>query len=232
MIFAISFLVIHWYLALFCQSFYLHRFVSHGMYSLSKFWNFFFCFLTIIAQGPSFLRPQHYKKLHFRHHLNSDKDGDPHSPITSGNIVKMMKKTYDEYMAIDEAKEDFPLLVKIGDAVLTRTLFIFVYIALYLLFTDSIWFLLLVPVHGLMGPIHGAIVNWCGHKYGYRNHELDDNSRNTLLIDILMMGELYQNNHHAAPEKPNFADNRKELDFTYIVMWFLARTKVIRYGNS
>ena len=30
-------------------------------------------------------------------------------------------------------------------------------------------FFLLLPVHFLMGPFHGAIVNWAGHKYGYRN---------------------------------------------------------------
>jgi len=31
-----------------------------------------------------------------------------------------------------------------------------------------------------MGPIHGAIVNWAGHKYGYQNFDNGDRSRNTL----------------------------------------------------
>ena len=39
---------------------------------------------------------------------------------------------------------------------------------------------LLLPVHFVMGPIHGAIVNWCGHKYGYRNFDTTrDDSRAT-----------------------------------------------------
>jgi stearoyl-CoA desaturase (delta-9 desaturase) len=42
-----------------------------------------------------------------------------------------------------------------------------------------------------MGPIHGATVNWCGHKYGYSNYDNDDHSKNSLPMDFLMMGELY-----------------------------------------
>ena len=33
---------------------------------------------------------------------------------------------------------------------------------------------------------------------------LDDNSKNTLPVDFLMMGELYQNNHHKSPQKVNW----------------------------
>lgn len=143
----------------------------------------------------------------------------------------MMKKTYDEYMNIDNVKEDFPRLVNWGDSVPTRILFILAYATLYLIFTDSYYFLLLVPIHALMGPIHGAIVNWCGHRYGYRNHDLDDNSQNTLLIDFLMMGELYQNNHHYRPESPNFAFSRKEVDFTYIIYKILKKLNVVKHSN-
>ena len=56
-----------------------------------------------------------------------------------------------------------------------------------------------------MGPVHGAIVNWAGHKIGYRNYDSDDNSKNTLVFDVLTMGELFQNNHHKWGQAPNFA---------------------------
>ena len=44
------------------------------------------------------------------------------------------------------------------------------------------------------GAVNGAIVNWCGHKYGYQldNH---DHSK-SLPLDFLLMGELMKNNHH------------------------------------
>ena len=79
-----------------------------------------------------------------------------------------------------------------------------------------------------MGPIHGFIVNWFGHKTGYRNfNDLNDNSKNSLPLDFLMMGELYQNNHHKKPNDLNFAKNWFEFDFGYIISNILRKIKVI-----
>ncbi|WP_419172521.1 fatty acid desaturase [Halobacteriovorax sp.] len=229
MYFAIGFLFIHWYLSLFCQSFYLHRYISHDQCKMSRGWDRFFLILTILSQGPSFLRPQHYKTLHMQHHIHSDLEGDPHSPVVSKNIVDMMLHTYRKYMSVKTQRETFPKIVAIADSIPVRSLFVVFYTLMYLLFTDSLWFLLLVPIHSLLGPIHGAIVNWCGHKYGYRNHDLDDHSKNTLIIDFLMMGELYQNNHHAKENSINFATNSFELDFTYLTLIPLRKIGVIQY---
>ncbi len=229
MIFAIIFLVGHWYLSLFCQSFYLHRYISHRLCYLSPGWDRFFLILTIVSQGPSFLRPQHYRKLHMDHHRHSDSEKDPHSPNTNRNIIEMMKRTYHEYMSAKASKETFPKLVAFADSIPVRVFFVLFYVGLYLVFTDSYWYLLLVPIHSFMGPIHGAIVNWCGHKYGYRNHDLEDQSKNTLLIDFLMMGELYQNNHHANANSLNFATRKIEMDFTYMTLIILKRLRILNY---
>ena len=79
-----------------------------------------------------------------------------------------------------------------------------------------------------MGPIHGFIVNWFGHKTGYRNFkDLKDNSKNSLPLDFLMMGELYQNNHHKKPNDINFAKRWFELDFGYLLSNILKKIKVI-----
>ena len=69
-----------------------------------------------------------------------------------------------------------------------------------------------------MGPVHGAIVNWCGHKYGYRNFASDDESKNMLPLDFLTMGELFQNNHHKFGMSPSFAARSWEVDPTYAIM--------------
>jgi stearoyl-CoA desaturase (delta-9 desaturase) len=70
-------------------------------------------------------------------------------------------------------------------------------------------------VHFLMGPIHGAIVNWAGHKYGYRNFATRDQSRNVLPWDLVTLGELFQNNHHRHGQAPNFAQRGFEWDPAY-----------------
>jgi stearoyl-CoA desaturase (delta-9 desaturase) len=88
----------------------------------------------------------------------------------------------------------------------------------YLQFATHAWMFALLPIHWVMGPVHGAIVNWCGHKYGYKNFDNGDASRNTLPFDFLTGGELFQNNHHKFAMSPNFAVRRFELDPTYVVM--------------
>lgn len=96
---------------------------------------------------------------------------------------------------------------------------------------EGAWYLyLLLPAHWLMGPIHGAMVNWGGHKYGYVNFtKTKDESKNTLPIDFLIGGELYQNNHHAFGTNPNFAKRWFELDTTYQIMRVLNLVHVIRF---
>ena len=80
----------------------------------------------------------------------------------------------------------------------------------------------------MMGPTQGAIVNWCGHRYGYRNFATRDGSRNFLPFDFLTMGELFQNNHHRASSRLNFAWRKFEFDPTYQVLRMLAWMRVIR----
>ena len=82
-----------------------------------------------------------------------------------------------------------------------------------------------------MGPIHGAIVNWCGHRYGYRSFDNGDGSRNTLPFDVVTMGELFQNNHHKYPMSPDFAARWFEIDPTWQVMRLLARMGLIEIAT-
>ena len=90
----------------------------------------------------------------------------------------------------------------------------------------------LLPFHFVMGPMHGAIVNWCGHRYGYRNFDSDDVSRNTLVVRLAHLGELFQNNHHKFGMSPNFAARWFEIDPTYQVMRALALVGIIDMGKS
>jgi stearoyl-CoA desaturase (delta-9 desaturase) len=71
-------------------------------------------------------------------------------------------------------------------------------------------------------------VNWCGHKVGYRNFPLKDNSRNSLPVDFALMGELYQNNHHRFGQKINFAHRWFEIDLTYQVSRILNVLGIIK----
>jgi stearoyl-CoA desaturase (delta-9 desaturase) len=125
---------------------------------------------------------------------------------------------YPEWSLLDDKLSSMPIAVAWG------TLYALIYIA----FVGTHWWLyLLLPFHWVMGPVHGAIVNWCGHKIGYRNYASDDNSKNTLVFDVLTMGELFQNNHHKWGQSPNFAVRWFEIDPAYQVMRVLAALRII-----
>jgi stearoyl-CoA desaturase (delta-9 desaturase) len=90
---------------------------------------------------------------------------------------------------------------------------------------------LFLPIHFLIGPIQGAIVNWAGHKYGYRNFDSPDQSKNTLVWDFLLLGELFQNNHHQAGARPNFAAKWYEIDPAYPIILLLDKMRIIRLAK-
>jgi stearoyl-CoA desaturase (delta-9 desaturase) len=239
------FLVGHWVLCVFCQTFFLHRYGAHQMFSMSRFWERFFYLLTFVAQGSSYLNPRAYAILHREHHAFSDTPRDPHSPHVYPNLINMMKHTLDRYQEhshrrvepearFDTGAPEWPLIDKIGRSWPSHLFFIGLYTACYVQFAPSWHWYLLLPIHFLMGPIHGAIVNWCGHKYGYRNFDTtqNDKSRNTLVFDFVTMGELFQNNHHKFGMSPNFAARWFEIDPTYPIIKVLAWLKIIDLGDS
>ncbi len=235
----IIFFLCHWFLSLFCQTFFLHRYASHKMFSMSKGWERFFYMLTFLTQGSSFLNPRAYAIMHRMHHTYSDTQKDPHSPHFFKDVWSMMIQTKNMYVAYVkhhiEPEEAFrgnypewPLIDRIGDNWITRIIFGTAYLAFYIAFATNPFLYLLLPIQWLMGPVQGAIVNWCGHKYGYANYDNKDHSKNTLPLDFFLMGELFQNNHHKSPNRPNFAQRWFEFDPTFPVMVILSKLGIIK----
>jgi stearoyl-CoA desaturase (Delta-9 desaturase) len=234
----IAFFVGHWVSSIFCQTFFLHRYGAHRQFTMTKPVERAFHLLTYLTQGASFLSARGYAILHRMHHAYSDGPKDPHSPLNHSNFFAMMwatKKRYDCFAYRREEPEtrfakmtpDWPALDRWSQSWVTRIGWLAAYTAFYAVFATQWWMWLLLPTHFLMGPIHGAIVNWCGHRYGYRNYESDDVSRNTLVFDFVTWGELFQNNHHRHPMRPNFGVRWFEIDPTWQVMRLLAFFRVI-----
>ena len=228
----LTFLVIHWFGSLFFQTFFLHRYSSHGLIKMGPINEKISYFLTFIFQGPSFLNPQAYAIMHQAHHAYSDGPLDPHSPKQNPSLFKMMFKTYKTYLSILQKNHPFcdkfkpyvsewKVLNTFAESWLTRIAWGILYFYIYKIYSPHPIFFTLLIFHFFMGPIHGAIVNWCGHKYGYKNFLGKDESTNTLKKDFLMMGELFQNNHHHRPKSLNFAYNKTEIDPTYWILKFL-----------
>ena len=237
----------HWYTSLFSQTFFHHRYSAHQMFSMSKFWEKFFHIFAFVSQGASYLNPKAYAVMHRMHHAYSDTDKDPHSPHNSKNLFVMMWKTRLIYNNLVKGKTDveerfkknipsWPSLDKFAESPFSRVAWGILYIVIYILIISVFqisgthpWMYALLPLHFVIGPTHGAIVNYFGHKLGYSNYDNNDKSKNTLNLDFLMLGELFQNNHHKYAARPNFATKWFEIDPTYPIMKFLHWTKIIKF---
>jgi len=244
MIAILIFFVAHWYFSLFFQTFFLHRYAAHGAFTMSKRMEKVVFVLTWIFQGSNYLSAYGYGIMHRMHHAYADTPQDPHSPKYDESIFKMMWKTKSIYSSITNktVKVDPRFLENIPEwtsfdrfarSWVSRIAWGAAYTLFYLQFATVWWLWLLLPLHYLLSPIHGAIINWFAHKYGYRNFEVGDTSRNFLPLDFLMMGESYHNNHHKFGSRANFGGIRwHEIDPTYYIMLLLDKMKIIKLAKQ
>jgi stearoyl-CoA desaturase (delta-9 desaturase) len=166
------------------------------------------------------------------HHAYTDTEKDPHSPSFDSNMFAMMWKTKTIYQDINEQRiaidERFTKNVPQWKAFdyfagsrFSRLLWMTFYVLFFVFFATSWWQWLLLPVAFLMAPIHGVIINWFGHIYGYVNFKMKNTSKNLFHFDFLMMGEGYHNNHHKHASSPNFGVKWHEIDMTYLIIKLL-----------
>lgn len=239
----IIFFIFSWYLSLFMQTAFLHRYAAHKMFTMGPKTEKVFFVLTWLFQGPSYLSANAYGILHRMHHANTDTEHDPHSPSYDPSMFAMMWRTARIYTSIFEKKvaiepqytkslPTWDTFDRFASSWKTRLAFGVAYVAFYLWISPPVWMYALLPIQFLMGPIHGAIINWCAHKWGYRNFNTKDTSKNFLPLDLLMIGESYHNNHHANQKNVNFGFRFFEIDPSYLVLLLLNRLKIIRLPQT
>jgi stearoyl-CoA desaturase (Delta-9 desaturase) len=236
----IIFITVLWYSGLFFQSFFLHRYAAHQSFTMSKFTEKLCFILTWITQGSNYLSAYAYGIMHRMHHAFADTENDPHSPKYDKNPILMMWRTKNRYTDIlynkvkvaEKFTKNVPnwhIFDRFASSWYSRLLWGSAYVLFFYFFATAWWQWFLLPVAWLMAPIHGMIINWFAHKYGYQNFKVDDTSRNLFHFDWLMMGEAYHNNHHKFGSRPNFGGIRwHEIDLTYSIMWILDKLKIIR----
>jgi stearoyl-CoA desaturase (Delta-9 desaturase) len=240
--FILVFFIAIWYLSLFCQTFFQHRYAAHGAFKMSKATEKVFFILAYITQGSSYMSPKAYAIMHRMHHAYTDTELDPHSPSYSKNVFAMMWRTRNIYRDIMNGKlkvedrftknlPEWDAFDRWADSAPSRLLWVGVYITIFVFFATSPWqYLLLLPIFA-MGAVHGAIINWYAHKYGYTSYEMKNTSHNLISVDILMLGESYHNNHHKYPSAINFGRKWFEIDPIYPIIRLFAWLGIIKLPN-
>ncbi len=240
----VVFVIILWYSGLFFQTFFLHRYAAHQVFTMSRFGEKVCFFLTWLCQGSNYLSAYGYGVMHRLHHAHADTEEDPHSPKYDANLFSMMWRTKNTYQAINKKKlvveakylknvPEWESFDKFASSRITRLVWAAIYTSFFALFATAWWQWLLLPVAFLMAPIHGVIINWFAHIYGYTNFKVSDTSKNLFPFDFLMMGEGYHNNHHANSGSANFGGVKwHEIDPTYCIMIVLDKLKLIKIKKN
>ncbi len=235
--------IAHHYLSLFSQTFFDHRYASHRAFTMSKFWERFFFVYTYIVQGSSYLSPRAYAIMHRMHHAYTDTEKDPHSPKYFPNVFAFMWHTKKIYAGINEGTleteerfsknlPEWPAFERFAESWFSRVMWVVIYTAIYVTYASSPWLFLLLPFTIVMGPVHGAIINWFAHKYGYRNFTMDNTARNLLPVDVIMLGESYHNDHHKYPSAINFGVKWYEIDPVYYIILLFEKLGIVKRTSN
>jgi len=177
MLVILAFFIAHWFLSLFFQTFFQHRYAAHRMFTTNKFWERVFYLLAYLFEGASFLNPRAYALMHRAHHAYSDTEHDPHSPHFFVDIYQMMKATiitFGDYVKRVKNPEaqfpghypEWPLIDRMGSSILSRLLFGAAYTCFYIFFAAHWWMFLLLPIH-FPTPTAGLVVA-DGDRFNYR----------------------------------------------------------------
>lgn len=242
----IIFFVLHWYLSLFFQSFFHHRYAAHCYCTMSPNWEKFFNVCCFLTQGSSYISAYSYGIMHRMHHEHTDLEHDPHSPSHHDNhlnFLKTMLETRNSYHSIysgktpidDKFKKNLPrwdVFENFAHSWITRICWIAIYTTFYILFATAWWQFLLLPFTIIMSTLHGAAINWWAHKFGYTNYEVDDTSKNILPVDLIFWGEAYHNNHHKYPGRANNAHKWFEIDSAFFVMRVMNKLNIIQLKRA
>lgn len=196
-----------------------HRLLSHKGYTAPLWFKNLSLLIGTLGLNASALV---WAAMHREHHAYSDKEGDPHSPSILGIL-----QTYFGVIIYQ------PKLRFAKDLLRDKHVMFFHkhYFKINLLY-DLVLFLinpiLVIYFHWLPAAIlwHAeAAINVVTHlpKFGYRNYNTDDNSKNSHLLAVLIAGEGYHNNHHNNPKNTNFGHKNNEFDITSKIINFIKK---------
>ena len=217
-----------------------HRLFAHRSFDTVRPIRFLLAVLgSMSVQGPV-LR---WVAIHRSHHNHSDTPEDPHSMKLYGFWYSHVgwilgpdyKKT--EFKAIKDFAK-FPELVWLNrfyiipPIVLGTSVFLLGgYVnggSMATLLTHG-WSTLVVGF-GLSTVIlwHGTFsINSIMHKFGKPRYDTGDESKNSLWLALLTLGEGWHNNHHYYPGAVRQGFYWWEIDLTYYALWLMARCRII-----
>ena len=206
-----------------------HRLLTHRSFKCPKFLEYFLTvFGTVSSQGG----PINWVATHRYHHINSDKEGDPHSPRDGffwSHMLWFLK--HSPVWDNDDFRARYaPEMMR--DRVhrfLNRFEWVSPWIVGFVLYLWGGWSFILWGIFlRTVATLHTTwFTNSASHKWGYRTYETTDNSRNLWWVAIFGFGEGWHNNHHAFQYSARHGLRWWEFDMTYMTIKILSFFKLV-----
>ncbi len=216
-----------------------HRLLTHGSFQTYRPVRWFLAVLGGLSGEGSALT---WVAQHRKHHIHSDHEGDPHSPVHGPWWSHMFW-----FMPDFGRRWHYDLLERYAPDILKDK----VMVAIHYMFLPSHFILAgLLYAAGYFGPESWGLgsnyagwsmvlwglgvrmvyvlhitwfVNSATHLWGYRNYQTSDNSRNLWWVGLLAFGEGWHNNHHAYQRVARQGHRWWEFDITYCAIWVMEK---------
>jgi stearoyl-CoA desaturase (delta-9 desaturase) len=194
-----------------------HRYFSHRSFRTGRVMQFLFAWL---AQSSAQKGVLWWAGHHRVHHKLSDKPGDVHSVLLDGfwwsHVGWIMSKKYEE-TDVEKVRdlEKFPELRFLEKWHLVPPTVLGVGLFLIGGWHALVWGLLVSTVM----LWHGTFtINSLTHMFGRRRYVTTDNSRNSLILALVTMGEGWHNNHHYYQRSVRQGFYWWEIDVTFYIL--------------
>jgi stearoyl-CoA desaturase (delta-9 desaturase) len=211
-----------------------HRHLTHGSFATYKPMRWLLAFIGGLSGEGSALT---WVANHRKHHVLSDKEGDPHSPRDGGLWSHMLwfvpdfgRKHYDELTT-----RYAPDLLKDPVLRFLHLMFLPSHVAMGVLLLAVGWLgwdlntgISFVAWGSFLRTVVVLHVTWfvnsATHMWGYRNYKTTDDSTNLWWVGLLAFGEGWHNNHHAFQRMAKHGHKWWEVDVTYWAILVLEKT--------
>ncbi len=237
--FAVATAIALYLIRMFAITGFYHRYFSHKTFHTSRAVQFLFAVLgaTAVQRGALWWSYQHR-----HHHKHSDEEEDVHSPtlrgfwwshigwITSGrnfptdySQVRDLTK-YPELVFLNRFDSLVPILFAgslFGLGYLISVFFPALGVTSWQLLVWGFFISTTVLFHAT------SSINSLAHLLGNRRYETADNSRNSLFLALITLGEGWHNNHHRYMSATRQGFYWWEIDISYYVLKVLSWTGLI-----
>ena len=240
---------VSWTAALVCAALYVirmfaitgvyHRYFSHRTYKTSRFFQFFLAFLgtTSAQKGPIW-----WASHHRHHHKHSDTEEDVHPPLMYGvywahvgwvmstEFVQTRLELMKDFLVFPELRwlernhllaPALLIVALLGLGWMCQAFFPGLHTGPFQMFTWGFCISTTLVYHGTF------MINSAAHLFGSRRFQTGDESRNSLILALITLGEGWHNNHHRYPGSERQGFYWWEIDVSHYILVVLSKMGLI-----